>query len=141
MVAPVACTDSETTLTFYAAPNVNTGMSSLSLTNASREGKISASYQVRARRLDDILREAGVGRVDAIKIDVEGAEFLVLKGAVETLDRYHPAISVELSEEGLKEMGASVEEVKDFMRAHGYAPEQFAEMNMVYVQYAPAVAR
>ena len=42
------------------------------------------------------MREAGVTRVDAVKIDVEGAEFLVLKGAVETLDHYRPVVSVEL---------------------------------------------
>jgi FkbM family methyltransferase len=84
VVAPVACYDSETTLTFYAAPRANTGESSLSLANASQEGPVVASYPVRARRLDDIVREVGVTRVDAVKIDVEGAEFLVLKPSTAT---------------------------------------------------------
>jgi FkbM family methyltransferase len=136
VVAPVACSDSETTLNFFAAPRANTGMSSLSLTNASRLGGIAASYQVRARRLDDIVREAGVARVDAVKIDVEGAEFLVLKGAVETLDRYRPVVSVELIDEGLKQMGASVDDVMAFMRSHGYAPQQYEEENVVFVPVA-----
>ena len=40
VVAPVACSDSETTLNFYAAPRANTGESSLSLENASqRKGR------------------------------------------------------------------------------------------------------
>jgi FkbM family methyltransferase len=136
IVAPVACSDSESTLTLYAAPRANTGMSSLSLENASRLGAVDSSYQVRARRLDDIVREAGVTRVDAVKIDVEGAEFLVLKGAVETLDHYRPVIAVELSDEGLKPMGSSVEEVMAFMRAHRYVPTQYLEQNVEFVPVA-----
>jgi FkbM family methyltransferase len=136
VVAPVACADAETTLNFYASPRSNTGESSLSLANASQEGPPTASYQVRARRLDDVLREAGVTRVDAVKIDVEGAEFLVLKGAVDTLRRYHPALSVELLDPGLKEMGTSVQEVTAFLRAQGYTPTQSAESNTVFLQAA-----
>ena len=131
-VAPVACSDSETTLMFYAAGRGNTGESSLSSWNASRAGDIADSYQVRARRLDDIVKEAGVTRVDAVKIDVEGAEFLVLKGAAETLTRYRPVVSVELIDLQLKKLGASVDEVMAFMRSHGYAPIQFQESNMVF---------
>jgi FkbM family methyltransferase len=134
VVVPVACYDSETTLPFYSAPRANTGESSLSLANASQAGPVAASYQVRARRLDDILREAGVTRVDVVKIDVEGAEFRVLKGAVETLGRYRPYISVELLENGLESMGSSVHEVRAFLRSHGYRPEQVTESN---VEFAP----
>ncbi|MGA8492260.1 MAG: FkbM family methyltransferase [Terriglobales bacterium] len=37
------------------------------------------------RTLDSVLQETGSNRVDVIKIDVEGAEIAVLRGAVETL--------------------------------------------------------
>jgi FkbM family methyltransferase len=56
---------------------------------------IEASYVVAARPLDDVLSEAGVTRVDAIKIDVEGAEPLVLKGAGDTITRYRPVLISE----------------------------------------------
>jgi FkbM family methyltransferase len=88
-VAPVACSDAEGVLELYVAPTSNVGETSLSKTNASQEGPISRAVKVRARPLDDIVRESGSVRVDAIKIDVEGAEYLVLKGAVQTLDRFH----------------------------------------------------
>jgi FkbM family methyltransferase len=135
-VAPVAAYDSDATLTFYAAPRENTGESSLSLANASQDGHIAAAYQVHARPLDDIVREAGVTRVDAIKIDVEGAEFRVLKGSVDTLARYHPVVAVELLDPGLRAMGSSVDEVMAFMRAHGYVPKQKLEANMIFVPAA-----
>ncbi|MBZ5562603.1 MAG: FkbM family methyltransferase [Acidobacteriia bacterium] len=136
VVAPVACYDSETTLEFYATPRANTGGSSLSLADASRDGPVVATYQVLARRLDDIVREAGVTRVDAVKIDVQGSEFRVLKGAVETLERYRPVVCVEVLEPWLKPMGSSVAEVMAFMRAHGYAPTQRLEANVVFVPVA-----
>jgi FkbM family methyltransferase len=40
---------------------------------------------VRTRRLDDVLAEAGCTEVDVVKIDVEGAEEAVLRGAESTL--------------------------------------------------------
>lgn len=33
---------------------------------------------------------------DVVKIDVEGAEFLVLRGASQTLSEYHPRLFVEI---------------------------------------------
>jgi len=136
VVAPVACSESETTLTFYATSRANTGGSSLSLANAAQDAPITASYPVRARRLDDIVEEARVGRVDAIKIDVEGAEFLVLKGAAETLDRDRPIVAVELIDRQLKAMGSSAAELIAFMRSHGYTPAGMHEDNMIFVPVA-----
>ena len=133
VVVPVACYDSETTLPFYSAPRTNTGESSLDLAAGSREGPVTASYPVRARRLDDILREAAVTRVDAVKIDVENAEVHVLKGAVETLDRFRPEISLEIDR-------ANVREVNLFMRSHGYAPKKATESNTEFVPVSTAVS-
>ena len=136
LVAPVACSDSESTLNFYSAPGANTGESSLSLANASQDGKVAATYQVRARRLDDIVNEAGVARVDAMKIDVEGAEYLVLKGAVETLNRFKPVVVLEVNDRQLRSMGSSGDEVLAFMRFHAYTPGEHAEENTVFMPVA-----
>ena len=138
VVAPVASSDSEGTLTLYAAPRENTGESSLASGNAAQGGGTAVPYQVRARRLDDIVREAHVGPVDMIKIDVEGAEFTVLKGAVETLDRDRPVLSVELLDPQLKQMGSSVAEVQAFLSAHGYVPTVQREDNTIFL---PVTAR
>lgn len=50
-----------------------------------RGGVDSAYVEVDADTLDSILHAYGIEKVDWIKIDVEGAEFEVLKGAVHTL--------------------------------------------------------
>jgi FkbM family methyltransferase len=136
-VAPVACSDTEAMLNLYAAPDVNTGETSLSSANASQIGAVTHTYKVRARPLDDIVRESGVARVDAIKIDVEGAEYLVLKGAQQTLDRFHPMVLVEIVESQLREMGASSAQVRDLLRAHGYREGRHGDLN---VEFLPLTA-
>jgi FkbM family methyltransferase len=119
-VAPVACSDAEGTLDLYVAPDPNVGETSLSKANASQAGAVTRSYKVRARPLDDIVRESGLTRVDAVKIDVEGAEYLVLKGTVQTLDRFHPMLLIELSEGQLRGMGTSSAQIRELLKAHGY---------------------
>lgn len=41
----------------------------------------SVSHEVTVRRLDDLARELGVARIDLLKIDTEGNELAVLRGA------------------------------------------------------------
>jgi len=120
-VWPVACAQSESTLQFFAAPESNTGESSLSKENASQEGAAAVPYTVQARPLDAIVKEAKLDRVDVIKIDVEGAEFEVLKGAANILDEYRPVLVIELMPNQLKSMGTSMDEVTRFLASHGYS--------------------
>lgn len=47
-------------------------------------------------RGDDALREAGVGPVGVLKVDVEGAELEVLRGFAATLESDHPVILCEI---------------------------------------------
>jgi FkbM family methyltransferase len=148
-VQPVACSDAEGSIELFVAPRANTGETSLSRKNASKEGSSVESYRVRARPLDAIIRESGVSRVDVIKIDVEGAELLVLKGARETLTRYHPLLIVELVEDQLKAMGASSLEIISLLRSIGYEPRhrlgqnvEFASRNSPSAPHAaPSLAR
>lgn len=50
---------------------------------------------VRSMRLDTWVKQRALTRVDVIKIDVEGAEYLVLDGARETLEKFRPVIVCE----------------------------------------------
>ena len=129
---PVACSDAETTLDLFSSPRVNTGQTSLSRDNASQGGRAVTTYHVRARPLDDIVTDTGVSRVDIVKIDVEGAEMLVLKGAARTLARYHPALMVELIDAQLRSMGTSEAEVRAFLKAQGYAARGVFQDNVEF---------
>jgi FkbM family methyltransferase len=135
-VWPVACAQSESTLQFYAAPESNTGESSLSKENASQEGSAPVAYTVQARPLDAIVKEAKLDRVDVIKIDVEGAEFEVLKGAAKTLDDFRPVLIIELMPNQLKSMGTSIEEVNRFLASHGYVADR--QMGNANFEFVPA---
>ena len=56
---------------------------------------------VRTEHLDEIVLQEGLPRVDLIKMDIEGAEFHALRGAVGVIERYHPILLLELSDRTL----------------------------------------
>jgi FkbM family methyltransferase len=56
-----------------------------------------AGDKLPVRRGDSYLRAQGVGRVDAMKIDVEGFEGPVLQGLRGTLDEHRPVLAVEVT--------------------------------------------
>jgi FkbM family methyltransferase len=74
-----------------------------------------------AVRLDTALSELDWPSIGLIKIDVQGAEALVLSGAQETLRRSRPAIFIELDEAALCRFGSSPEEIEHQLASLGYA--------------------
>lgn len=82
---------------FVSVSPVNDGLSSLlASSDALEHGVIRTDRSIRVptRRFDDFAAEAGVGRVDLLKIDVEGAEALVLRGMERTLAERPPRLVV-----------------------------------------------
>lgn len=75
---------------------------------------------VPVRPLDEVLQEVGVRYVDVMKMDVEGAEFSVLEGARQTLERDRPLLLLELVEQALHNQGSSVAKVLNFLDSLGY---------------------
>ncbi len=70
----------------------NTGLSRLSTASP-------AGIAVRLRRLDAVVAESRLDRLDLVKIDVEGHERQVIAGAAESLQRFRPAIIFESGHE------------------------------------------
>ena len=62
---------------------------------------------VRAWTIDGLLAERGWPEVSLIKIDVQGAEDMVIQGAAKTLARFHPALFVEIDNAALEETGST----------------------------------
>jgi FkbM family methyltransferase len=56
-----------------------------------------------------------------IKVDTEGAELPILKGAVGLLTRFRPVLLLEIDRTHCRRFGYSPEEVVGFLEEHGYA--------------------
>jgi FkbM family methyltransferase len=69
--------------------------------------------------LDDFAQSAGLTRLDCVKIDVDGFDLEVLKGAAETLARFDPWVIVELNH-ALATRGQSVGEALLWLTGQGY---------------------
>jgi FkbM family methyltransferase len=76
---------------------------------------------VNVRRLDDILAELEILKVDFIKLDVEGAELSVLCGALKLLNRQsRPAMLVEVQDARTAPWGYEAREIIQFLLRMDY---------------------
>ena len=73
-----------------------------------------------ANRLDTVMHELGWPPVGLIKIDVQGAECMVLEGARQTLQRSRPAMLVEVDDRALRRFGATAEGLRRWLLDAGY---------------------
>jgi hypothetical protein len=71
-------------------------------------------------RLDDYVAKAALERVSVIKIDAEGSELAILKGAMDTLRRFSPALLLECEDRHLSRYGVSVSDVVRLLTSCGY---------------------
>ena len=94
----------------------NAGTASLSI--VSRRDRLTET--VESVTLDDYVREQNLPRVDAIKIDVQGHEMPVLKGALGTLRQRKPLVLIEIHTPSLRGAGSSREEVYDLLEHEGF---------------------
>lgn len=79
-----------------------------------------ATRGARAVALDDLVHELGLKRIDLIKLDVDGWEMEVLRGARATLGKLKPSIVFEVAPYTLEERGYSAEALVDELASHGY---------------------
>jgi FkbM family methyltransferase len=75
----------------------------------------------RVARLDSLVLDHGLRRVDFIKIDVDGQEAKVLRGALRTLRRFRPPVLFELTPTAVEAGGDSVEELFGALMGLGYS--------------------
>jgi FkbM family methyltransferase len=109
--------DSELILAAHDESAENWGISRL----VEGGSKTQETFTVRSRRLDSLLDDAGLGSVDLLKIDVEGAEDMVLTGMEAGLKSYrYRRILLELHPNQLAERCHTVREVAEVLTARLY---------------------
>ena len=92
--------------------------------NAARSNQHDGSQiAVQVRTLDEITGSLGLKRCDIVKMDVEGAEFLALRGGAAFLTRTRPVIFAELNDAHMKIFGWSRANLADLIREWGYRAE------------------
>jgi FkbM family methyltransferase len=123
----IAVTDQDgVEMEFYDAPVEHFGMGSLAPQfNA-------APKLVVGRTLDKILNEMGIQKVDVIKVDVEGFEASVFRGAIETLTAGHkPIIVFEFLDWAEKRAGENVGAAQSVILSYGYNLRRIDESGAV----------
>ena len=70
--------------------------------------------------LDQIMPETHWKKVDYIKVDVEGYEYEVMKGAREIIKQSKPVVLLEMVPEFLKRYGSTPEELQKYLVRLGY---------------------
>ncbi|MDT7786142.1 MAG: hypothetical protein QOF58_4561 [Pseudonocardiales bacterium] len=75
---------------------------------------------VKTDTLDHFVEEQKISRLDFVKADVEGAELRVLEGGEETIERFKPALLLEIEERHVERFGYRAQDVADFLTERGY---------------------
>lgn len=91
--------------------------------------------KVKAKVMDHVLKELRLGRVDWIKIDVEGAECEVLCGLEETISKYKPKIIIEVFYKNVHARTQNVDDMKRFMEEHAYGLIRISPFFEEYVMF------
>ena len=118
-IFPFACSAEEGSSKIYLHPG-NIGGSSLSDTIGKSEASVPRQeLDVRVVQMDSILGEEA--HIDVIKIDVEGMEYDVLRGAQNILKKYRPVLVVEYSPFFYEKIESGLSKTfVDFINEHRY---------------------
>jgi FkbM family methyltransferase len=86
-----------------------------------RRQDVDLSVNVQATTLDEYCASRGLGHVDFLKSDVEGAEMLVFRGGSKLLSADDaPIIQFEVNEDTAAQLGTSCADVKRLLTGYGY---------------------
>ena len=113
-VAQIALSSKQESLYFQEANNNNSGGVFMNKNNTP------GSYKVEGITLDAYVERIEITHLDLIKVDVEGFETNVLKGARETCKKFRPKLFVEVDEVNLKSQGSSANELIALITSYGY---------------------
>ncbi|HEX7905926.1 MAG TPA: FkbM family methyltransferase [Chitinophagaceae bacterium] len=76
-------------------------------------------YEVNIISIDEFMTENGFG-VDFLKIDAEGAELSVLRGAIKTVASQKPFCILSMHPESIRRFGHTNKQIWEFIQTHQY---------------------
>lgn len=125
-------TTAELTIPFKGKNKMGPSLAHLNFEKSDEDGIHQSDVEVIT--LDHFVDTEGVGQINFIKCDVEGAEYLVFKGGRKTIERFHPVVLCEIDEEFLQKNNATPDEFFSYFYDIGYKSfiyknNQFREVN------------
>lgn len=118
LVVPLAFSDKAGEVSFFAQQGTASWNSSL-FNRFIGEGYTVKELKIPADTMDAYVNRSGyVPKV--IKIDVEGAEFLVLKGAQETIRSHRPILIMEFNPDAARAAGTTIGAIVQLLRELNY---------------------
>jgi FkbM family methyltransferase len=112
--------DTHSTVTLHVADAVHAGQNTIG--GFIYEGVHEVeTLPVDTAPLDSLVGDLGLERIDLIKIDVEGAEYRVLRGALGSLRDYRPVLLLEVQAASLREIGDDIGSLLALLEGVDYA--------------------
>lgn len=105
------------------APNLHSSwplLGSDSVTDPAHMGALKGTDGAEALTLDAVVRRLGLGRVDLVKLDVDGHEPDVLLGGLAALERFRPPIVMEWTPHLVRKAPAPMVRALEALRPLGY---------------------
>jgi FkbM family methyltransferase len=88
--------------------------------HAQHRGRLVTALRASGDTLDDFVERERIDRLDLIKIDVDGHEYPILKGALRTLAKFHPVLVMEMSPYIHQQQGHNFGDFIALLRQTGY---------------------
>ena len=79
-----------------------------------------ATTEVQCLTLDEFVEDKGIKKIDFVKMDIEGAEILLLEGGKETFKTLSPDFMIEFSPEDLKQSSRDSTNLAKIITDYGY---------------------
>lgn len=83
-------------------------------------GKLMSTQDAKAQRLDDFIKKFDIKKIAFIKLDVDGNELDVLRGAVNTISNFKPKVMLELAPYVFENRPEDFDDMLNFFWDKGY---------------------